>query len=45
MGCGATWMRHSGIQKDISLDSSLAGAYYNIALGYVKKDERDAACD
>ena len=32
-------------KKTISLDSSAAGAYYNIALGYGKKGERDAACD
>jgi len=32
-------------KKTVSLDSSLAGAYYNIALGYVKKGDRDEACD
>ncbi|MCG2659887.1 MAG: hypothetical protein L6437_06560, partial [Kiritimatiellae bacterium] len=32
-------------KKTVSLDSSLAGAYYNIALGYAKKGDRDEACD
>jgi chromosome segregation ATPase len=32
-------------KKTISLDSSLAGAYYNIALGYSRKGDRDEACD
>ena len=32
-------------KKTVSLDNSLAGAYYNIALGYAKKGERDEACD
>lgn len=32
-------------KKTVSLDSSLAGAYYNIALGYGKKGNQDEACD
>ncbi|MFH1477340.1 MAG: hypothetical protein ABIH24_07615 [Verrucomicrobiota bacterium] len=32
-------------KKTVSLDSSAAGAYYNIALGYARKGDRDKACD
>ena len=32
-------------KKTISLDSSAAVAYYNIALGYVAKGDRNKACD
>ncbi|MBI2442248.1 MAG: hypothetical protein HYV35_12875 [Lentisphaerae bacterium] len=32
-------------KRTVSLDANAAGAYYNIALGYSKKDDRDEACD
>jgi chemotaxis protein histidine kinase CheA len=32
-------------RKTVGIDGSLAGAYYNIALGYARKDDRDRACD
>ncbi len=32
-------------KKTISLDSSAAAAYYNIALGYIEKGDRYKACD
>jgi len=35
----------SEFKKAISLDSSLAGAYYNIALGYAKQGDSEEACD